>query len=87
MTEENKALIFNCPHCNDLIVVKKEEINCGIFRHASYIQNTENQINPHASKEECEQLVASGTIYGCAKPFSLKLDEQGKPIVEICDYV
>ena len=72
-------LVIECPHCHDSIIIYKNEINCRIFRHAVF-KNGE-QINPHASKEECERLV--GSIYGCGKPF--QLNEKDEP--EICDYI
>ena len=68
-----------CPNCGAYAVI--DEINCTIFRHAVYKTNLQ-PINPHATKEECEKLLANDEIYGCAKPF--KYD--GKTI-EICDYI
>lgn len=70
-------LIIECPHCHESIIIYKNEINCRIFRHAVF-KNGE-QINPHASKEECERL----DVYGCKKPF--RLNEKDEP--EICDYI
>ena len=71
--------IITCPHCGEYAIIA--EINCAIFRHGVYKTNMQ-PINPHASKEECERLLANGEIYGCGKPF--KYD--GKTI-EICDYI
>ena len=45
-----------CPHCHAIVQIEKQNINCGIFRHAFDI-NTGQQINPHASKEECSMLM------------------------------
>ena len=73
-------LIVNCPHCNDFIII--EELNCRIFRHATY-KNSGLQINPHASKEECDQLIANDLIFGCGKPFRINDDNN----IEICDYI
>jgi hypothetical protein len=79
---ENELILFvNCPHCNDEIIIFKTEINCGIFRHAIFKNNYE-QINPHASKEECENYLANNIVYGCAKPFRIIGN-----IAEICDYI
>ena len=36
--------IFNCPNCDDEIIVQKNELNCKIFRHAIYKHNYE-QVN------------------------------------------
>ena len=77
-------IIFNCPHCDLYILVLKNEINCQIFRHA-YFKDTFEQINPHASKEECERLILEEKIIGCGKPFKLSLINDLK--AEICDYI
>lgn len=71
--------IVICPHCGEYAIIV--EINCTIFRHGVYKTNMQ-PINPHASKEECERLLASGEIYGCGKPF--KYDGKN---VEICEYI
>ena len=73
--------VINCPHCNDLIIIYNNEINCRIFRHAIY-KNGDN-VNPHTTKEECDRLVQNGEIYGCGKPF--QLDDNNQPF--ICDYI
>ncbi len=59
---------FNCPNCNSICQVHKTDIKCGIFRHAVYKKDL-SFVNPHASKEECENLKNSDIVYGCAKPF------------------
>ena len=74
-----------CPHCNELFVVNTKEINCGIFRHAVY-KNNMKPINPHETKEKCEQLVNQNLVFGCAKPFKI-IQELNKFTVEICDYI
>ena len=74
-------IVINCPHCNDFIIIYCNEINCKIFRHAIYKNGT--NVNPHASKEECERLLHNNEIYGCGKPFIL--NENNQPI--ICDYI
>ena len=46
-------LIFICPHCEGIVQVPYGELNCKIFRHATYkvtINNTiiaGNQVNPY----------------------------------------
>jgi hypothetical protein len=75
-------VIFNCPHCYVPIMVFRNEINCRIFRHAILKINNQN-INPHASKEECNQLINEEKIYGCGKPF--RLDENNNAV--ICEYI
>jgi hypothetical protein len=51
MTEE---AILICPHCNHYVLIEK--LNCGIFRHG-ILKSNNTQINPHASKEECEHFI------------------------------
>lgn len=72
--------IVKCPHCDDFIII--EQINCRIFRHA-VCKSTGEQLNPHASKEECDKAIADGKIYGCAGPFLL--DASGCAV--ICKYI
>jgi hypothetical protein len=83
MSEKNEEPILKCPHCQDYIIIEK--LNCGIFRHGILISNGQ-QINPHASKEMCDDLFKKNLIYGCGKPFQLVIIEnEWKPI--ICDYI
>lgn len=63
-------MLVECPHCNHFIFI--EELNCRIFRHACY-KNGE-PIPPHASQQECEELIKKELVYGCAKPFQILLD-------------
>jgi hypothetical protein len=89
----NEDFIFTCPHCDMFIEVKSNEVNCCIFRHAYFFQKTDkgeivllNQLNPHASKDVCDSLIAEGRIYGCGKPFRIIKNEEGFS-VEKCDYI
>lgn len=77
-------MIIKCPHCDDFIEII--ELNCKIFRHAVY-KNNMIQINPHASKDECDNLRSKDLIYGCARPF--KIDDTNKENIKaiICDYI
>ena len=74
-------LIIQCPHCNELIQIFKNEINCSIFRHGVLKSNMQ-QINPHLNKIECDNLYNNNLIYGCGKPFKIVNDK-----AEICDYI
>ena len=76
--------VFKCPHCSEEIIVQKNELNCQIFRHATYKHNYE-QVNPHLSKKECEKLISSDSVYGCCKPFEV-VQNDGKLYAIICDY-
>ena len=77
----SKEYYFNCPHCGCTCQVHKTDIRCTIFRHAVYKKDL-SFVNPHASKEECEKWVKTGSVYGCGKPF--KFDGEK---VEICGYI
>jgi len=75
----------NCPHCESMIIVAPQDINCAIFRHGAY-KNTLEPINPHESKEICDKLSLDDLIYGCGKPFRMiKVNDNFN--VEICDYL
>ena len=79
--------IFNCPHCDGLIEVCKDQTNCLIFRHG-YLKENNTQINPHLCKEECDRLFNENLIYGCGKPFKLVRNSSNEiDKVEICDYI
>lgn len=83
---DNSIYVF-CPHCNGAIVVQQSEINCGIFRHGTYLENNVMvQLNPHLPKNECENMKKIKKIYGCTKPFRLT-HCNGKYQAEICDYI
>lgn len=81
--EYNNIYIFDCPHCNIKIEVKKNQINCCIFRCGIY-KNNYKQISQHLKKEECDRLKENNLIYGCGKPFKYNKQKQE---IEICDYI
>jgi hypothetical protein len=62
--------IFACPWCNTFIVVASADFNCQIFRHGCYKASGE-PINPHSTKEQCENFLNSGVVNGCCKPFQI----------------
>lgn len=77
--------VLECPQCAGVLLVREEELQCGIFRHAADAQM--NPLPPHASQTECE----SKTSYGCGKPFRIHYHPgvirniiSG---IEICDYI
>jgi len=80
---ENEPILI-CPNCKESFIMEK--INCGIFRHAFLISNFQ-QINPHASKEICDQLISSNSIYGCGKPFKIVQDTSEQWIAVECEYI
>jgi hypothetical protein len=67
-----------------------EKVNCGIFRHGVEILSGK-QIDPHALKEVCDDFIKKGLIYGCGKPFEIKIiknpDNSAANIsIEKCEY-
>jgi hypothetical protein len=82
---ENKYITFECPHCNQIIQVFVKEFNCKIFRHGVYKKNLK-QIDPHLKKNECENLLNEGLIYGCGKPFEIIINNNQYKI-DKCDYI
>ena len=84
VTEEDAFYIFNCPHCDGLVCVKKDEIACKMFRHGVMI-NPPVPVSPHLPKDECEELIKANNVRGCCKPF-LFVDESEK-YVTTCDYI
>lgn len=81
----SEYFIILCPHCSAEILIFKNEIACAIFRHGIYKSNGQ-QLNPHASKEECENAFNNGLIFGCGKPFRVSLNSNGLTAEE-CDYI
>ena len=76
--------IITCPNYNDIIIIS--ELNCCIFRHGIYIKSNE-QINPHLSKEICDILFDTKHIHGCGKPFQIVIQDDGTWIIQKCDYI
>jgi hypothetical protein len=77
--------IFSCPHCLEDIIVFKNELNCRIFRHA-ILKSNFTQVNPHASFEECQNLISNNLIFGCGKPFEIINSKENKLIAVECEY-
>jgi hypothetical protein len=74
-----ELIYVTCPHCNGLIEIHRNEVNCAIFRH-------DPALSPHASKEECDALASSGQMLGCGKPFRLlQVENEYKAV--ICEYI
>lgn len=74
-----------CPHCQVNFIVNQKEINCAIFRHAVYRTNLQ-PINPHETKNNCDELLKKNLIYGCSKPFRI-VCINNIFTTEICDYI
>ena len=78
-------ILVKCVNCNDLVLIYKEDINCGIFRHG-IMKGTNKQIDSHLGRKECEDLKKKDLIYGCGKPFILK-EKDNIYWTEKCDYI
>lgn len=77
---KNDFYFFTCPHCQGGVQVLKKDINCKIFRHGIY-KDSNQIINPHASKVVCDELILNNKIYGCGRP--IYFDGLN---VTVCDY-
>ena len=66
--ESSGFYYFECPHCDMLCEVHKNDINCTIFRHAINKKDS-SFVDPHASEEQCKNWLKDGLVYGCTKPF------------------
>lgn len=82
---EDRMYVFECPHCSHLVQVSKADLNCRVFRHAVYKKNG-RPINPHASEQQCKELVSSGKVHGCAGPFRI-VDREARLFAVACEYV
>lgn len=80
----DETLVFECPHCNEEVIVLRAEINCAIFRHGVIKHNFE-QVNPHLPKHECDKLFAENIVYGCCKPFEIIIKDDKYYVVQ-CEY-
>lgn len=78
-----KEFEIKCPHCEEYVII--EHIGCAIFRHGVFKTNMQ-QINPHLSKIQCDELKEKDLIYGCSKPFRLELVNNIWKVI-ICDYI
>jgi hypothetical protein len=67
-------------------LIYKSEINCNVFRHGAARSDANAQMNPHESKEQCDNLAANETISGCGKPFRVEQDGETFKFVA-CDYI
>jgi hypothetical protein len=76
---------FLCPHCNLVVAVEKNEVNCHIFRHGNYITQRDQSgrpigygesINPHTPKHICDDLVSRNQIIGCGKPLQMYVSSE-----------
>ena len=87
-TPDGPSLHFACPHCEQLVSVRVQEVNCAIFRHGNF-KDSLKPIDPHLCKDECDRLAANDLIFGCGKPFQLvrSADGDNNYSVQICGYI
>jgi hypothetical protein len=81
--EIKEDIVILCPHCNLCVLIEK--LNCRIFRHG-IIKNTGKQMDPHATKEVCDEQFKNDEIYGCGKPFMIIEHKSGFTAIT-CDYI
>jgi hypothetical protein len=85
--KDNDCYIFKCPQCSEYIIVNENDLNCKIFRHGVYKdKNNLEQMDPHSTKNVCNDAIENNKIYGCGKPFCLKTIE-GKLFADVCEYI
>lgn len=77
--------VFECPHCQQIIQVQNNQLNCRIFR-CGILKSNMKQIGPHTKKPECDRLKEQDLIYGCGKPFKF-VTTNGTNSIEICGYI
>ena len=82
---DKDCYIFKCPSCDEYIIVNTNEVNCKIFRHGVF-KKSHTQIDPHASKDDCDKYLEHDIMYGCGKPFCLKFEDD-KWYVDNCEYI
>lgn len=86
MSSKDEFYIFDCPNCQENVIVHKNETNCKIFRHGVF-KDSGQQIHPHLPRHICERLKSIDKIYGCGKPFRIELDVSSNIHAYICDYI
>lgn len=83
----DNSYFFECPHCQGGVQVLQNQVACKIFRHGTYKQPDNPQIPPHLPKDQCDELVRTGQINGCGKPFLFVFAPDGRNYVEKCGYI
>lgn len=83
--KDTNSWIFQCPHCNMFILVPNNELNCKIFRHGC-LKASGAQIDPHSTKEQCDNLKNSDSVDGCCKPFQI-ISINNELFAICCNYI
>ena len=74
-----------CPYPDCAIAIEIVEINCSIFRCGVY-KDTDQQIDSHLSKGECDKLKKQDKIWGCSRPFQLVTINETCQLIR-CEYI
>ena len=78
--------VISCPWCLGKITVQKEAVNCGIFRHAEFVDGS--PVPPHTSKAQMDMFLSTKCVKGCGQPFKMEISmDTLKPVVTKCDWV
>lgn len=83
----NEYIFVSCPHCEGMVMIKKSDLNCHIFRHAALRTKLDAFVNPHEKKDICDKLADEGKIHGCGKPFKILTTGKTEYKAVICDYI
>jgi len=68
VTQDDGVFLFACPHCGSPILVAPQEIACKQFVHG-VLKATGQGVNPHASAQECADLLQKSAIHGCGQAY------------------
>lgn len=63
-------LYFVCPHCESGVVMLESEIACRRAIHA-VLRDSFQQVNPHAPRSLCEQLLKENKVFGCCRSIEI----------------
>jgi hypothetical protein len=85
MMKTTNTCLNICPYTDCNIGIEIIEINCAIFRCGIY-KDSNTQINPHLSKDECDALKKEDKIWGCGRPFQLVTKDGNCTLIQ-CDYI
>lgn len=66
---------FVCPWCAGQVEVQREDVQCGVFRHAQYV--TGGLVDPHCNESTMKQLIQNKLVIGCGQPFKLLNSQDG----------
>ena len=70
---EKPHFFVTCPHCLCYVKIYDDEVNCKLFVHAAF-KRDHKSVDPHASRQQCDEWLASGLVFGCANAFGLRLE-------------